>query len=42
MENTKTLSLKVGLYSSIALTVLTILTFGFAMMAIPISRRKRE
>ncbi|MEI6751545.1 MAG: hypothetical protein WCK78_00110 [Paludibacter sp.] len=35
MENNKTISLKVGLYSSIALTVLTILTFGFAMMAIP-------
>ena len=35
MENTKTLSSRVGLYSSIALTVLTILTFGFAMMAIP-------
>jgi len=35
MENTKTLSSKVGLYASIALTILTILTFGFAMMAIP-------
>ena len=35
MENNKTLSTKFGLYSSIALTVLTILTFGFAMMAIP-------
>ena len=35
MENTKTLSSRVGLYSSIALTVLTILTFGFAVIAVP-------
>ncbi|MEI6556344.1 MAG: hypothetical protein WCL70_12210 [Paludibacter sp.] len=35
MENTKTLSSKVGLYASVALTFHTILTFGFAMMAIP-------
>lgn len=35
MENTKTLSTKFGLYASITLTILTILTFGLAMMAIP-------
>lgn len=35
MENTKTLSLKIGLYSTVLLTLLTILTFAFAMMAIP-------
>ena len=35
MDNTKNISLKFGLYSSIALTILTIVTFGFAMIAIP-------
>lgn len=35
MENTNTLSLQLGLYASITLTVLTILTFGLGMMAVP-------
>jgi hypothetical protein len=35
MDKSKTLSTKVGLYASIALTTLTILTFGFAMIAVP-------
>jgi hypothetical protein len=35
MDNTKNISLKIGLYSSIALPILTIITFGFAIIAIP-------
>ncbi len=35
MNNSKTTAIKFGLYSSIALTILTIITFGFAMIAIP-------
>jgi len=35
MNKTKNISLKFGLFSSIALTILTIITFGFAMIAIP-------
>lgn len=35
MENSTTLSAKFGLYASIALIILTILTFGFAIKAIP-------
>jgi hypothetical protein len=33
--DSKTTTLKFGFYSSIALTILTIVTFGFAMIAIP-------
>ncbi|MFZ4725138.1 MAG: hypothetical protein ACOYMD_06790 [Paludibacter sp.] len=35
MDTTNTLSAKFGFYASIALTILTIITFGFAMTAIP-------
>ncbi len=35
MDNSKATAIKLGLYSSIALTILTIVTFGFAMIAIP-------
>lgn len=35
MDNSKTTAIKFGLYSSLALTILTIITFGFAMIAIP-------
>jgi hypothetical protein len=35
MDTTNTLSAKFGFYASIALTILTIITFGFAMMAVP-------
>jgi hypothetical protein len=35
VNNTSIIAIKFGLYSSFALTILTILTFGFAMMAIP-------
>ena len=35
MDNPKNISLKVGLYSSMALTILTMVTFAFAMIAIP-------
>ena len=35
MDTTNTISAKFGFYASIALTILTIVTFGFAMMAIP-------
>jgi len=35
MESSKTVILKFGFYSTIALTLLTITTFGFAMIAVP-------
>ena len=35
MDNSGSSTIKVGLYSSIALTILTIVTFGFAMIAVP-------
>jgi hypothetical protein len=35
MDKTANISIKFGYYSSISLTILTIITFGFAMIAIP-------
>jgi hypothetical protein len=35
MDNTKNISIKFGFYASLSLSILTILTFGFAMIAIP-------
>ncbi len=34
-DNKNILTMRVGFYSSLSLTILTIITFGFAMMAIP-------
>ena len=34
-DNNNILTMRVGFYSSLSLTILTIITFGFAMMAIP-------